>query len=87
MAIKKKVVFLPYDFDTAIGTNNEGALQFSYNLEDIDVIGNNEDVYNGQQSVLWNNVRDAFKDELKAMYQTLRSQGALSYEKTERMFE
>ena len=34
--MKKKIVFLPYDFDTAAGTNNEGALVFSYNLEDID---------------------------------------------------
>ena len=31
--MKKKIVFLPYDFDTAIGINNEGALVFSYNLE------------------------------------------------------
>lgn len=28
----KKVVFLPYDMDTAIGINNEGALVFSYTL-------------------------------------------------------
>ena len=27
--MKKKIVFLPYDFDTAIGINNEGALVFS----------------------------------------------------------
>ena len=33
--MKKKIVFLPYDFDTAIGINNEGALVFSYNLEDM----------------------------------------------------
>ena len=34
--MNKKIVFLPYDFDTAIGINNEGSLVFSYNLEDID---------------------------------------------------
>ena len=34
--MKKKIVFLPYDMDTAIGINNEGSLVFSYNLEDID---------------------------------------------------
>ncbi len=28
--MKKKIVFLPYDMDTAIGINNEGALVFSY---------------------------------------------------------
>ena len=51
--MKKKIVFLPYDFDTAIGINNEGALVFSYNLEDIDQTEGGADVFNGQQSVLW----------------------------------
>lgn len=85
--MRKKIVFLPYDFDTAIGINNEGALVFSYNLEDIDKIDGGADVYNGQQSVLWQNLRAAFYDDLKAMYQSLRSTGALSYDKVERMFE
>lgn len=63
---------LPYDFDTAIGINNEGALVFEYNLEDTDKVGG-ADVFNGQESVLWKNVRDAFGDELALMYKTLRS--------------
>ena len=87
MAIKKKIVFLPYDFDTAIGITNEGALVFSYNLEDIDQTEGGADIFNGQQSVLWKNMRAVFFDEMKAMYQTLRSTGALSYDKVERMFE
>lgn len=70
---------VPYDFDTAIGINNEGGLTFEYNLEDIDQV-NGEDVFNGQSSALWRNVRDAFKSEIMAMYQTLRSSGTLSYE-------
>ena len=85
--MKKKIVFLPYDFDTAIGINNEGALVFSYNLEDIDQTEGGADVFNGQQSVLWKNMRAAFFDEMKVMYQNLRSTGKLSYEKVERMFE
>ena len=85
--MRKKIVFLPYDFDTAIGINNEGALVFSYNLEDIDQTEGGADVFNGQQSVLWKNMRAAFAEEMKAMYQNLRSTGALSYEKVERMFE
>ena len=85
--MNKKVVFLPYDFDTAIGINNEGSLAFSYNLEDTDTISGGADVFNGQQSVLWKNLRDAFAAELKAMYQNLRSTGALSYAKTEQYFE
>ena len=84
--LKRKVVFLPYDFDTAIATNNEGSLVFGYNLEDIDQTESGADVFNGQQSVLWQNVRNAFFKEVAAMYQNLRSTGALSYERVERMF-
>ena len=77
---------LPYDFDTALGINNEGSLVFSYNLEDIDTVGG-ADVFNGQQSVLWVNLRQAFFDDIKAMYQRLRSTGVLSYNVVERAFE
>ena len=85
--MRKKVVWLPYDFDTAIGINNEGSLVFSYNLEDTDHTSSGADIFNGQDSVVWCNLRDAFGDEIKSMYQTLRSQGKLSYDKVERMFE
>ena len=78
---------LPYDFDTAIGINNEGALVFSYNLEDIDHTESGADIYNGQQSVLWINVRAAFYEDIKAMYQKLRSNGTLSFAVTEQRFE
>ena len=78
---------LPYDFDTAIGINNEGTLAFSYNLEDIDQTDTGADVYNGQQSVLWINLRQAFFPQIQAMYQNLRSTGKLSYDRTERAFE
>lgn len=85
--MRKKVVWLPYDFDTAIGINNEGTLTFNYNLEDTDHTESGADVYNGQQSVMWTNLRDAFGPELKAMYKQLRSDGVLSYGVVERMFE
>ena len=87
MALRKKIVFQIYDADTAIGINNEGVLAFSYNLEDTDQTESGADVFNGQQSVLWNNIRAAFGSELMAMYQSLRSTGALSYSKVEGMFE
>ena len=72
---------LPYDFDTAIGINNEGSLVFDYHLEDTDTVQvetqsgttKSADVFNGQHSVLWNNIRDAFGDEIRLLYQTLRS--------------
>ena len=70
---------LPYDMDTAIGINNEGELSFEYNLEDTDIL-NGSLVYNGQKSVLWQNIRDAYKDELREMYNDLRSEGTFAYE-------
>ena len=85
--MKKKVVFLPYDFDTALGINNEGVLAFDYDLEDIDTTETGADVYNGQKSVLWKNCRDAFSENLKEMYQNFRSDGSISYEKVRQMFE
>lgn len=84
--MKKKIVFLPYDFDTAIGTNNEGSLVFGYSLEDTDQVGG-ANVFNGQDSVLWTLLREQFPDELAEMYKTLRSQGKLSYSGTENAFE
>lgn len=87
MSLKKKVVWLPYDFDTAIGINNDGQLVFDYQLEDIDYQRSGAPIFNGQDSVIWKNIRVAFGDELKTMYQNLRSSGALSYEKIEQMFE
>lgn len=58
--------------DTAIGINNEGLMVFDYDVEDTDII-NDAYVYNGQQSTFWNNIRDAFKDELRNMYIDLRA--------------
>ena len=51
--MRRKIVFLPYDFDTAIGINNEGTLEFSYNLEDIDQTEGGADIFNGQQIQCW----------------------------------
>ena len=81
-----KWCFLPYDMDTAIGIDNRGELTFGYSLEDIDYIGTMP-VFNGQDSVLWINVRDAFGPELEQMYRDIRSQGKISYTNVERMFE
>ncbi len=81
-----KICWLPYDMDTAIGINNEGALAFGYELEDIDKV-NEADVFNGQQSVFWINLRQAFDPEIRSMYQTLRSDNKLSYDIVEKAFE
>ena len=79
----RKATAQPYDMDTAIGTNNEGSLVNSYNVEDADYGG----VYTGEGSVLWENVHDAFNTEIVQMYQSLRSQGILSFDTVETRFE
>lgn len=83
----RKAVAEPYDMDTALGTNNEGSLVFSYNLEDVDHTAGGADVFNGQTSVLWNNIRDAYPDKITSMYQNLRSNSLLSYDAIENRFE
>ncbi len=85
-AADRKAVAEPYDMDTALGTNNEGSLVFGYSLEDIDHLTGGADVFNGQDSVLWNNIRDAYNTEIVAMYKRMRSAG-LSAAEVERRFE
>ena len=82
-----KWLMLPYDFDTAIGINNAGELKFGYELEDIDMV-NGSYVFNGQESVLYVNMRKCFFDEITAMYQEIRSTvgTAFSYEEVAKRF-
>ena len=81
-----KWLILPYDYDTAIGINNEGELKFGYDLEDIDLINGNN-VFNGQDSVLYVNMRLAFADKIMEMYQKLRTGDIFSYEEIEKRFD
>ena len=68
-----------YDNDTCFGINNEGQLVFDYWHEDSDQL-NSANVYNGQNSVLWTNFKQAFASEIKSCYQTLRNRGKLTYD-------
>ena len=68
-----------YDNDTILGINNEGDMAYDYYHEDIDTIGN-ANVYNGQNSVLWENFRIGFADKIQETYQQLRTSGKLSAE-------
>ena len=70
-----------YDNDTVFGINNEGAIQFSYDIEIHDIIGN-LNVWNGANSLLWELVEQAFSSDITKMYQDLRQKGILSYDKT-----
>jgi len=82
-----KWCWLPYDMDTAIGINNEGALAFDYSLEDTDMLSETAGVYNGYQTVMWNNVRRCFQSELASLYQSVRAAGIISYDTIEQRFE
>lgn len=69
-----------YDNDTIFGINNEGALVFDYYHEDTDQLGSSN-VYNGQNSILWNNFRRCFAANILSTYSELRSSGKLTYDK------
>ena len=64
-----------YDMDTCYGLNNEGVLNFGYGLEQHD-----ENIYNGENSLFWNNFEECYAEEIKAMYVSLRASGKLSYD-------
>lgn len=81
-----KIYWIAYDWDSCIGIDNVGGLKFGYELEDTDVLSSGATPYNGQDSVFWCNIRDAFGEEIKTMYQDLRSTNKLSYEITEEAF-
>lgn len=72
-------VVIFYDNDTVCGINNEGAIAFGYEVEYHDIVGSGS-AFNGEQSVLWNNVEAAYLPEITAMYQLMRSSGAISYD-------
>lgn len=74
-----------YDSDTICGVNNEGAMAFSYNVEYHDAIGTQQ-VFNGEQSVLWNQVEQCFAVEIAELYYRMRSGGILTFEKAVEMF-
>lgn len=83
----RKATAQPYDMDTAAGTNNEGSLVFGYGLEDTDHLTGGANIFNGQDSVLWCNVRDAYPTEIRQMYQTLRSAGTIAFDTVESRYE
>ena len=71
-----------YDMDTCYGLNNEGVLNFGYGLEQHD-----KDIYNGENSLFWNNFEQVYEKEIKDMYLSLRSSGKLSYDNMMMIFK
>lgn len=64
-----------YDNDTCFGINNEGFYRYFYYSEDSgqNSMEGQTHVYNGYDSVLWNNFAEAFKDDIQKTYSTWRS--------------
>lgn len=79
-------IVLFYDADSSLGTDNKGNLAFDYYLEDIDYTEGGDPVYNGQNSVLWKNLRATRYDKIMEMYQDLRTSNKVSYDSVSRMF-
>lgn len=73
-------MFIFYDNDTLIPINNEAVIEFLYNVEIQDTIGN-KNVWNGADSELWKLVEEAFADDIREMYYTMRQRGILSYDR------
>ena len=73
-------IVLFYDADSSCGTDNKGNLAFDYYLEDIDYTQGGDPIYNGQNSVLWKNLRATRYNEIMAMYKELRVANKISYD-------
>lgn len=87
LADEGKWIVLFYDADSSCGTDNKGNLTFDYFLEDVDYTEGGDPVYNGQNSVLWKNLRATRYDEIMAMYQDLRTSNKVDYESVIGRFE
>ena len=81
-----KLYWIAYDWDSTVGCDNVGTLKFSYYLEDTDILDSGATPFNGQDSVFWCNVRDAYVAEISSMYQELRSTNKLSYAGIEKAY-
>lgn len=73
-------LFIFYDNDTILPINNEAVISFLYNVEPLDTV-DNKYVWNGADSELWKLVDEAFADEMREMYYTLRQRNIFSYER------
>jgi len=67
-----------YDNDTILSLNNTGYIRYEPNVESTDKIGTGY-AYNGTESVLWLNFKDAFATGISSTYATMRASGGLDY--------
>ena len=67
-----------YDNDTILSLDNTGHIKFNPNVESTDRVGTGY-AYNGTESVLWLNFKDAYDQEIRSTYVNMRSKGGLTY--------
>lgn len=79
-------IVLFYDADSSCGTDNKGNMAFDYYLEDIDYTAGGDPIYNGQNSVLWKNIRATRHEKVAEMYKELRDSKKISYEAVSNKF-
>lgn len=60
-----------YDNDTVMSLDNEGHIKFEPNVESTDSVGTGY-AFNGTESVLWLNLKDAFTDTIINIYDEMR---------------
>lgn len=73
-----------YDNDTILGVNNSGYLVFNPDIESTDTLKTGN-AFNGGDSVLWLNLKDAFASEIAATYASMRKNG-LTYQDAMKFF-
>ena len=77
---------LPYDFDTALGINNQGKNVYDYHWESSDVTGpEGSAIFGGQYSKLWVAFRQVYANEIAANFQQISAD--INYNKVENLFE
>lgn len=67
LVTKKWHLAYGYDFDTAMGNDNEGGMTLGYGYLDTDTIGT-KNVYNAADSALWMLNWEVFSDRLRDLY-------------------
>ena len=70
-----------YDMDTCFGLNNEGAYTKMYDVDFMDLDNTGARAFNGSNSKLWELIYYNYPGELQTMYQFLRTNNYISYEK------
>ena len=63
-----------YDMDSMLGLNNTGVNKYTFSIED-EIEGR---VFNGYDSVLWNNTRECFYSDICKFYANMRNNGGLN---------